>query len=336
MNERGLALGGHASNGYTAASYAYQPESAPTAIAFPDLMAILLGRCSTVDEVAAFLESEEVQITTDMPAPAVREGLVQLHMAQPEAETAPLTIAVHVSVYDAAGEGALLEFEPGKPRPRVVRNVSVATNGPTHAEHIASTSALGAASCMGAVGVVGSAGATMSASMGLLADQPYPGGFSSAARFIRLSMLLEDVCAAGPWPSQPTWSAGYAGAKASDTLPAVRDPAQRAVLAQAEAVLRTVNVPHGAAISITQVALLRDHARRTLLYQTPQTGRWRTLNLTAIGENATAPLVLPLHVEEPGFEDVTAHLVAAPVPLGLLSEEQGRLLRPLVGDMAAA
>lgn len=96
----------------------------------------------------------------------------------------------------------------------------------------------------------------------------YPGSIASASRFVRMSILVDQVCtfAPSPWPSDTNWSPGFAGAEVRVggrcagpaeqkqhrcTLQAalfhdgVQDFPGRTALAQADGIIRTVDIVRG-------------------------------------------------------------------------------------------
>lgn len=265
--------------------------------------------------------SQSYQVVTDFGSQALQRGVALMIGALD-------IVPIHISLYDASGDGGLVEFD-GQKGWTLYRNVSAATNMPTYPEQLANlrrwreaaanTSAYVADLLQGSFEVV---------------FQQLPGSYSPAGRFVRLSLLLEQMCGRDdtPYPTGANWSPTFDGVEA---MPG------RAALAQAAGLLGTVDVAKGMTFDLsgwTQVASLRDHAHRMLYWRTPLTSRWQGVNVTAAAA-ADAPQVMPIwEGYQEGWEDVTGMMQVMPglAPGPMDAAELEELLPVLNGTAGAA
>ncbi|KAL4430785.1 hypothetical protein ABPG75_006041 [Micractinium tetrahymenae] len=321
MNSAGLAAGAHTLGSAKGPALLYHAEGPATALAWPEVLLYLLGTFGSVDEVARQFTPQNYQVVTDFAPGALQQGVALMFNILD-------IVPIHISIYDASGDGGVIEFD-GQKGWNLYRNVSAVTNMPSYPEQLANLERWRKAEGNTSAYVAG----LLQGSYELVFQQ-LPGSYSPAARFLRLSLLLEQMCGPDdkPYPAAANWSPAFAGVQA---MPG------REALAQAAAILGTVDVAKGMTFDLsgwTQVASLRDHAHLMLYWKTPLTMRWQGINVTAAAA-ADAPQILPIwEGHQDGWEDVTSMMQAmpglAPGPAGPAELEE--LLPVLNGTASGA
>ncbi|PRW59442.1 choloylglycine hydrolase [Chlorella sorokiniana] len=295
MNSAGLAGGAQTLGDTKGPMLRYRADGPRTVLAWPEVLLYLLGSYASVQEVAEEFTPQTHQVITNYASPALRSGVEYLFRLTD-------IVPVHLSLYDASGDGALIEFD-GEKGWMLYRNVSAVTNMPTYPEQLQNLQRWQAAK----------ANTTRYMSELLRGSyevvyQQLPGSYSSAARFVRLRELLTQVCGTDdtPYPDDTNWSPAFDG---------VADMPERGALAQAAGILQSVEVTRGFTFPLagwTQCASLRDLANRMLYWRTPLTARWQGVNVTAAAA-ADGPRILPVFEGwQDAWDDVTALLEQVP------------------------
>ncbi|KAL4458866.1 hypothetical protein ABPG75_013731 [Micractinium tetrahymenae] len=243
----------------------FDPAGPKHAIAWLDVVPFLLGNFGTVQEALAWLMGDEVQVTTSLPPAPYQKVLEGLGLRGTQ-------IPLHLSLMDAAGSTALVEFAPNGTQ--LYRDVPVVTNDPPYPEH-EEWHARWAEEVRAAM----AAGRGVDILPAPPASYAYlPGSMEAMARDVRMRMLLDAACNAnGAYPERE-WAPGAGG---GGILPETTT---------AMSVLRSVEIPWGAtgqsdpgtfSAGDTVSSILREHATGRYYFRSPGNPRWQGINLKA-------------------------------------------------------
>ncbi|CAK4650610.1 hypothetical protein LEN26_020866 [Aphanomyces euteiches] len=224
------------------------------------LVTYILGNFATIDQVRAGLDQIQVA-AIDPRLITVLTGVADV----------PALLPLHVAVHDARNQSLVIEFIDGTMK--VHDNPGgVLTNEPSFPEHLASVETLDKQSDL-------------------------PAGYSSAARFVRLTALNREA------------SFAYF----ANTSYSVTSTPGQAGIAAALHVINTVAIPTGyiGEGAATQYTVVRDHVRRHVYFLSTQNQVPRRLDLTAIDfSKSTNRKFLPVTFGS-WYVDVTADELAS-------------------------